>query len=160
MHTAHVINQAYASYGTALRLQIITGRGKFGTSGVGGKSPCSQGSPPPLCTPAPTPLELSTKTAGWRCLADPLASPPPRPAQAPAARATDGLAGNCRFVVVHIQGFDVLIDTFNPRAHHAKRTHLPSYFRNIIEIFRSRHNYFNYFSLVFETHTQESQIRK
>lgn len=33
-------------------------------------------------------------------------------------------------------------------------------FRNIIEIFRSSRNYFNYFSLVFETHAQESQIRK
>ena len=85
-----------------------------------------------------------------------LLPPLPAPSRAPAAQATNGLAGNCSFVVAHIQGFDVPIDTFNPQARHAKRTHLPSYFRNIIEIFRSRHNYFNYFSLVFETHTLKS----
>lgn len=74
--------------------------------------------------------------------------------RAPAARATAGLGRNCSFVAILVQRFDVLRDTFNPRAYHAKRTHPPSYFGSIIEICRIRHNYFNYFSLVFETHSR------
>lgn len=158
MHAAHVINQAYALYGTALRLQLSLGEGSLGPVELQGRARVHKEahrlSAPLLPLPSSTPqrpLAGTVLLTRW---------PPPPPPRAPAAQATDGLAGNCRFVVVHIQGFDVLIDTFNPRAHHAKRTHLPSYFRNIIEIFRSRPNYFNYFSLVFETHTQESQIRK
>lgn len=51
------------------------------------------------------------------------------------------------------KGFDVLV-AFNPRAYGRKRTPPPAHFKSIIEIFRSRRNYFNYFSLVFETHSR------
>ena len=133
-----MVNQAYASPRSTPAADESLGSGSLGPPGY---------------------KEQSRFTGKARC--PPLLhSAVVRPRAAPAIQATAGQAGNCTVVVILVQHFDVLKDPFNPQAHHARRTHPPSYFGSMIEIFRSRHNYLNYVSLVFETHTQESQIRK
>lgn len=138
IHAAHVVNQAYASHRSTPAANESLGSGSLGPAGYREPSRFTRKPRSPL-------LLLSAVV---------------RPGAAPAIQATTGRAGNRSVVVILIRHFDVLKDPFNPQAYHARRTNPPSYFGSMIEIFRSRHDYFSYVSLVFETHTQESQIRQ